>query len=605
MENHLKDKEFTRRRALWPFIQRIFNYSFRHKKWCSVLIVGAIVDACILGALPIIWYKYIDNFITPAVLSIRESGISGFTDAMAQTMAQYGMLYLGAILLQSAGMVVFIYAAGRLNEFVIFDLRKEMFNKLQHLPYSFYDRSAIGWLSIRLTSDVDKVSDIISFGFVSLVGGIMMILVSLIAMFSYHWQLACMVCISIPLMMVVSIKIRMLILNYARKARRIYSQMAAFLTENINAIEVNKATVHEEQSSLEFNSITQELKKSSYKAAWYTGIYRPLVVLLGSLVAAAVIYFGGHLVLNPASGFTLGLLAAFFGYARMIFDPIMEVTQFYAAAQDSLSAGERIFSLIDEPVGIKDHQKAQPAPVLEGNICFENVDFSYIANRPVIENLNLTIQAGESIALVGPTGEGKSTIINLISRFYEPTHGRILMDGLDYTSLTMQSFRSQLGVILQTPYLFSGTIRENLSYGKLDASDREMIEVLVNLGIAEFADRLDDQVGEEGNSLSSGEKQLISFARVVLRNPRIILMDEATSSIDTLVENKIQNGIATLLKSRTSIVIAHRLSTIRNCDRILVIQQGKIIEQGNHESLLSNSGAYQKLYTSQFEALSV
>ncbi|MGF1636567.1 MAG: ABC transporter ATP-binding protein [Cyclobacteriaceae bacterium] len=605
MENHLKDKEFNRNRALWPFILRIFNYSFRHKKWCAVLIAGAIVDACIVGALPIIWYKYIDNFITPAILSIKESGITGFTEAMAQTMFQYGLLYLGAIVLQSAGMVVFIYAAGRLNEFVIFDLRKEMFNKLQQLPYSFYDRSAIGWLSIRLTSDVDKVSDIISFGFVSLVGGIMMILVSLIAMFSYHWQLACMVCISIPLMMIVSVKIRMLILNYARNARRIYSQMAAFLTENINAIEVNKATVHEQQSSVEFNSITKELKYSSYKAAWYTAMYRPVVVLLGSLVAAGVIYFGGHLVLNPASGFTLGLLAAFFGYARMIFDPIMEVTQFYAAAQDSLSAGERIFSLIDEPVGIKDHPQAQAAPVLAGNICFENVDFSYIANRPVIQNLNLYIHAGESVALVGPTGEGKSTIINLVSRFYEPTSGRILMDGLDYTSLTLQSFRSQLGVILQTPYLFSGTIRENLSYGKLNATDREMVEVLENLGIPEFANRLDDEVGEEGNSLSSGEKQLISFARVVLRNPRILLMDEATSSIDTLVEHKIQQGIATLLQSRTSILIAHRLSTIRNCDRILVIQQGQIIEQGNHESLLRNSGAYRKLYTSQFEALSV
>ncbi|WP_373492682.1 ABC transporter ATP-binding protein [Aquiflexum sp.] len=605
MENHLKDKEFTRKRALWPFILRIFNYSFRHKKWCSVLIGGAIVDACIVGVLPIIWYKYIDNFITPVVLSMRESGISGFTDAMAQTMTQYGILYLGAILLQSAGMVVFIYAAGRLKEFVVFDLRKEMFNKLQHLPYSFYDRSAIGWLSIRLTSDVDKVSDIISFGFVSLVGGVMMILVSLIAMFIYHWQLACMVCLSIPLMMFASVKIRMLILGYSRNARRIYSQMAAFLTENINAIEVNKATVHEDQSSVEFNSITQELKHSSYKAAWYTAMYRPVVVLLGSLVAAAVIYFGGHLVLNPASGFTLGLLAAFFGYARMIFDPIMEVTQFYAAAQDSLSAGERIFSLIDEPVGIKDHPNAKTAPVLAGNICFENVDFSYIPNRPVIEKLNISIKAGESIALVGPTGEGKSTIINLISRFYEPTQGRITMDGIDYTSLTLQSFRSQLGVILQTPYLFSGTIRENLCYGRLDASDRDMVEVLESLGIAEFADRLDDEVGEEGNNLSSGEKQLISFARVVLRNPRILLMDEATSSIDTLIENKIQNGIATLLKSRTSIVIAHRLSTIRNCDRILVIQQGKIIEQGNHESLLNKSGVYRKLYTSQFEALSV
>lgn len=594
-----KEEEFTKQRALKPFIKRIFTHSFKYKKWCYLLIFSSVFVAIIDGILPIIWYKYIDDFISPTVLKIKETGSFEFTDAIKKTLWNFGVIYLIIIVLQVIGMMVYTLLAGKIKEQVIFDLRALMFKKLQELPYAFYDKSSLGWLSIRLTSDVDKVSEIISFGLISLISGAMVIAVSLGAMFYYNWQLALVVLLVTPIMLFLSIKIRSLILTYARKARRLYSMMAAYLTESINGMEVNKATVHEAKTSKGFQHITKDLQKASYKSSFYTAMYNPVVVLTGSIVAAVVVYFGGYQVLQNNSGFTIGLLAAFFAYSRMIFEPILEVTRFYAAAQDSLSAGERIFSLIDEKVNIKDEANAVTVTNLKGEIRFTGLGFEYNKDKPVLNNLDLCIQAGQSIALVGPTGEGKSTISNLICRFYEPTQGEILIDGVDYTQLKLLDYRQNLGILLQTSYLFSGTVRENIRYGKLDATDQEIIQALQQIGADEFVQRLDEEVGEEGSRLSSGEKQLISFARVILKDPAILIMDEATSSLDTLSEQKIQQGIDRIIKNRTSIVVAHRLSTIKNCDRILVVNQGTIIEDGNHDTLLQQKGYYYNLYTQQ------
>lgn len=600
MDTHIKEKEFNKKRAFWPFIKRIFRHSFRYKKWCIVLVSSAMFVAIIDGLMPLLWYRYIDDFITPSVDTFKDGNNPAMWPDAQKTFIGFSLLYLAIIIFQVIGMSIFTWCAGRIKEFVVFDLRKEMFEKLQQLPYAFYDRSAMGWLTIRLTADVDKVSEIISFSFVALVTGFMMICVSLVAMFIYNWQLGLVVLVAIPLMAVLSVRIRMLILKYARQTRRKYSHMAAFLTENINGIEVNKATVHEAEAGKDFRYISTDLQHVAYKAAYYTAMYNPVIVLMGSFVAAAVIYFGGHMALNPASGFTIGLLAAFFGYARMIFEPIMEVTRFYAAAQDSLSAGERIFSLIDEPLTIFDQPGAKPVGHLTGNVSFQQVSFSYIPGKPVIDNLNLDIKAGQSIAIVGPTGGGKSTIINLLCRFYEPTSGTILVDGMPYTSLKLKEYRKKLGIILQTAYLFSGTIRENIQYGKLKASDEEIKNALRLIGVPEFIERLDEQVGEEGSNLSSGEKQFIAFARVIIKDPAILIMDEATSSIDTLAEKKLQKGIDQIIRNRTAVIIAHRLSTIRNCDKILVFQKGGIVEAGSHDELMQQKGHYYALCKHQF-----
>jgi len=304
--------------------------------------------------------------------------------------------------------------------------------------------------------------------------------------------------------------------------------------------------------------------------------------------------------LAQASGITVGVLAAFFGYARNIFEPIYRITSYVTSAQDSLSAGERIFSLIDEPVRITDRTGVdQPFGEIEGEIRFQDVDFHYVPDKPILRDFDLHIPAGQSVALVGATGSGKTTLSNLVARFYEPQQGEVQIDGVDYRERTLASYRRQLGVILQTPHLFSGTLRENLAYGKLDASDGEIRASLQLIGATQFLDRLDDPVGEEGSKLSTGEKQLISFARALLKNPRILIMDEATSSIDTLAEQQLQRGINQMIQGRTALVIAHRLSTIRHCDRILVIEQGRVIEDGSHDELLAQKGHYYLLYQRQ------
>jgi ATP-binding cassette subfamily B protein len=594
-ESTAADTEFTGKKELWPFIKRIFTHSFTYPRWSVILIATSALVSIIDGILPIVWYRYIDDFVTPISQKIMSHPAYISSPEIWKGWAIFAGIYIGLNLIQIIGTYALTLFAGKIKDYVIYDLRKLMFHKLQYLSYSYFDKSALGWLSIRLTSDVDKVSEVISFGFVSMISGVMMITVSLIAMFFYHWKLALIVVVSIPIMILLSIRIRILILKYSRKARKIYSHMAAFLTESINGIEVNKATVHEQKSIHDFDTITEDLRKTSFMSSFYTALYNPVIVISGSFVAAFVIYLGGLDVMNQ-TGFTLGLLAAFFGYARMIFEPIMEITRFYAAAQDSMSAGERIFSLIDEKVTIKNNPSDIFLLKPKGNIRFQNVHFHYTPDKPVLKGLNIDITAGQSVALVGPTGEGKSTIAHLIGRFYEPITGKILIDNIDYTTIDLFSYRQELGIVLQTPYLFSGTVEENIRYGKINATTTEIQHVLLHIGANRLANHLQLPIGEEGHHLSAGEKQLMAMARVLIKNPSIVILDEATASLDTRSELIIQKAIHTLLQNRTSIIIAHRLSTIIHCDVILVIKDGRIFEKGNHRELIEKKGYYYQLY---------
>ncbi|GAB3221082.1 ABC transporter ATP-binding protein [Spirosoma arcticum] len=602
-EDGLSEKEFTRKRALLPFLKRLFGYSLRYRRWVVGLVTAGAVEAIIDAIFPLIWLRFIDQFIVPEVARLAQPGNQPiFTDHVWQQFGLFAVIYGVAISIQAVSVGFVNHFSGRISEYVIFDLRTDMFTKLQQLPYAFYDRSAIGWLLVRLTADVDKVANVISEGFVTLIVGMILILASLVAMFSYSWQLTLIVLFIMPLLVVSSTRIRLLMLGFTRQAKRFYSVMAAFLTEHINGIEVNKATVQEGQASADFRDRTDQLRQSAYKAALYASLYNPVIIVIGSVAAASVLYRGGLMLFG--SMLSIGMLAAFFAYARSILEPILDLTRYYAATQDSLSAGERIFSLIDEPVTIADQPGAVELPKLHGDIRFENVSFHYKASvgptdKPVINDLNLTIRAGESIALVGPTGEGKTTLMSLICRFYEPTAGQLLVDGQDYRHYTLRSYRQRLGIILQTTYLFSGTVRDNVRYGRQDATDDQIQAALQSIGADEFVDRLDEEVGEEGSRLSAGEKQLLSFARTILKDPDVLLMDEATSSLDTLAEQKIQRGIQQLTSGRTSIIIAHRLSTVRHCDRILMVNRGSILEDGSHEQLMKKHGFYHDLYTRQ------
>ncbi len=595
----LTDQEFESKRSLRPFLKRIFSHAFFYKKWVYLMAANIIVVALVDAAYPLLWLHYIDNVVTPFIEQFVATGSFEMTTSAWNSIWKYVGIYMTITIINVICVGFFIYYAGSIQEHVMYDLRKAMFNKLQRLSFKFYDRSAIGWLISRVTSDTDRVCELISWGFLELIWGLTIIVMCFVVMFFYSWKLSLVVLFTIPLLFLVSVKIRSLILKYSRQARKLNSEITATVNEHINGVEVNKSMVQEENASGSFRKLSERMRWSSFRSSYYSAMYTPVVVMVGSIAAAAVIYLGGHLSLESSTGITLGVLAAFFAYARFIFEPIFDITRFYALAQDSLSAGERIFSLLDEKVDIVDPETATAFDTIKGKIEFRKVDFRYVEDKPILQNFNLTIEAGESVALVGPTGEGKTTLASLISRFYEPQSGTITIDGFDLKEKTLKSYRSQLGVIMQTPHLFSGSVKENIKYANADATDEEVKNALTIIGAEDFIARLQDEVGEEGENLSTGEKQVLSFARVMLVDPRILIMDEATSSIDTLAEGKIQRGIDYMVKGRTSIIIAHRLSTIRNCDRILVIKNGLIHEEGNHEDLIKSKGYYYNLYTRQ------
>lgn len=598
--SRLKDKEFSTKGALLPFLRRIFGYSFRYKKWMTGFIAFVLLVSLVEAVTPLVWLNLLDHAIVPLVEQYRPLHMAGTApEPDLGPLTKYILILLGLGFVLSASVFMFINYAGKIQEYVMFDIRQDLFRRLQELSFSFYDKSAAGWLMSRISSDTVKVTELLSWAFVECIWGFGMIVFCLSAMFIYNWKLASIVSVTIPVLMIVSFKIRQLILFYSRKSRKFNSEITASFNEHISGVEVNKSTVQESRASGEFRSLSENMRAASFKSEFYSALYQPLVIFGGSVAAAFVLYYGGRMAVQIPPEITVGMLAAFFAYATLIYEPILDISRFYSQAQGSLSAGERIFSLLDTKPAIRDSEGATDFEHIEGEIEFENVNFSYEKGKSVFEGLNLKIKAGTSVALVGETGGGKSSIINLICRFYEPTGGFVKIDGADYKSKTLKSLRIRIGVVLQTPHLFSGTVRENIRYGRSEASDEEVVQALKLIGADEFIERLDEEAGEGGENLSLGEKQLVSFARAVLADPRIFIMDEATSSVDTITEARIQSGIHEIMKNRTSVIIAHRLSTIKSCDRILVIRKGKIIEDGSHHELMHKRGHYYSLYTRQ------
>jgi len=387
-----------------------------------------------------------------------------------------------------------------------------------------------------------------------------------------------------------------------RETRKANSKMTATFNENITGVRVVKALRREEENLAEFKGLTAEMLKHSYRAAWFSALFLPSVQIISALAVGAVVAYSGWAV--PEGAMTIGGIQAFVSYITFMMWPVQDLARVYASMQQAVASAERMFSLIDTQAEIVDKPNAITPNTIRGEIRFENVEFFYDPKNPVLKNFNLTIQPGETVALVGPTGGGKSTIVNLVCRFYEPRGGRILFNGIDYTDMTLHAIHSRIGMVLQTPHLFSGSIRENIRYGRLDATDEEVEAAAKLAGAHEFIATLEkgyeEQVGEGGVLLSVGQKQLLSLARAILADPEIFVMDEATSSVDTLTEALIQQGMEQLMKGRTSFIIAHRLSTIKRADKIVVINQGQIEEMGTHAELLKRRGHYYNLYTQQF-----
>ncbi len=566
---------------------RILAQARPHWPW----VVGFLVAiACVSG---------LDSYLTYLSKRIVDEGIlAGDKGVLGRIVFVYG----GVILVQAVGVFIFIFLAGILGERVRYDLRKKMFDHLQDLSFSYFDRTPVGWIMARVTSDSDRIAELVTWGLLDSTWGIMNISTAVFFMVLINWKLTLIVLAIIPVLVIAAALFKKRILVEYRKVRKINSKITSAYNENINGVRVVKALCREEENLREFSQLTGEMYGASYRAAWLSALFLPVVQFISAIAVGSVMWYGG--LQAELGALTVGGIQAFVSYITFMLWPIQEMARVYAEMQQAIASAERVFSLIDAVPEVTDAPGAIDPGTVRGDIEFEHVDFWYDRDEPVLTGFDLKVRRGEMIALVGPTGGGKTTIVNLICRFYEPKHGTIRIGGRDYRELSLQAIQSRIGVVLQTPHLFSGTIRENMHYGKLDASDEEIEDAARLAGAHDFIRTLekgyDEEVGEGGDLLSVGQKQLISLARAILAQPEIFIMDEATSSVDTLTEDLIQRGMLALMKDRTSFIIAHRLSTIKRADRILVIEQGRIVEMGSHAELLRKRGHYYRLYTRQF-----
>ncbi|MCZ6890095.1 MAG: ABC transporter ATP-binding protein [Gammaproteobacteria bacterium] len=589
------------RMHLW---KRLFSFAQVYKTELWVLGACAFVTAIMEVMYPLITKWVVDDVAA---------------NGMDADLVLWATLYVLVTLIIAASIGGFVCVAGKIRCFASHDIRSAAFENLQKLSFAFYDYRPVGWLMARMTSDCERLSNILAWGFLDLIWGSTMMLGIALAMLVMNWKLALLVLAILPFLYWVSLKFRRKILKSAREVRRTNSRITGAYNEAIMGVLTSKAFVREDANLSEFRGLTGMMFRASVTNLTLAAIYLPVVITLASLAMGLTLAVGGMDLFYGL--IPVGTLVAFMAYARHFFDPVETMGHWFAEMQMAQASAERILSLIDADPEIKDSETviramdmqagaptrdnvaADGGAVKIGSIKLVNVGFAYDPAQPVLTGINLEVHAGESIAIVGPTGGGKSTLVNLICRFYEPTSGQVLIDGVDYRNRSLHWLQSNLGMVLQNAHVFSGPILENIRYGRLDASDDEVIEAAKLAGVHGFIEEMEDgyqtDVGEGGSRLSAGQKQLVSFARAILADPQILVMDEATSSVDTETEQRIQTGLAHVLQGRISFIIAHRLSTIRNADRIIVVTDGRISETGDHASLIAMHGHYAALYRQQ------
>ncbi|WP_246483788.1 ABC transporter ATP-binding protein [Heyndrickxia vini] len=516
------------------------------------------------------------------------------------------VVLIAALYLISYGANIFrIRWMNQLGQKVIYDIRKNLFTHVQHLSHRFFDQRSAGSILVRIMNDTNSLQDLFTNGVVNLLMDMIMLVGVIVILFTLSPQLTLAVLIILPIMFFISTKLRQNIRRSWQYMRIKQSKLNSHLNESIQGIRVTQAFTQEKENMKFFDGVNTENYEAWRIATKKNAFFRPLIELTNAVGSAVLIWYGSHLIRTEAMN--LGEFVSYAFYLGMFWEPISRIGQVYNQLLMAMASSERIFEYLDETPIVHESENAIQLQAMKGHVQFEKVEFSYDDNRLALKGIDLEMRAGQTIALVGHTGSGKTTIANLISRFYDPTGGVVKIDGCDLKDISLRSLRNQISVVLQDTFIFSGTIMENIKFGRPDASDKEAIDAAKAIGAHHFIEKLpngyETQVEERGNILSVGERQLLSFARALLADPRIIILDEATASIDTETEVQIQYALRTLLKGRTSVIIAHRLSTIREADKIFVLDHGKIIEEGNHDQLMKYQGEYYRLVKAQFKML--
>ncbi|MDQ0160083.1 ABC transporter ATP-binding protein [Alkalibacillus salilacus] len=594
---HLKRFHYTQDIAVdkpfnWQQTVRLLKYLKPYsKKILPIAIIAMLVSTIVRLVVPILVGR----------VAIDMAIDTGNTNLLIQLVIGIAIMYLFSYI----GNMVRIKYVNLLGQNVIYDLRRHLFSHVQHLSNRFFDKKSAGSIIVRIMNDINSLQELFTNGIINLLMDIVMLISIIVILFVLSPPLAAAVVIVIPIMFYISTKLRKRIRRSWQQVRIQQSRLNSHLNESIQGIRITQSFAQEQENTEFFEGVNSDNFDRWQTATRKSAMFRPFVEMSNAFGTAVLLGFGAFLISQDA--LTVGTFFTFALFIGMFWEPISRLGQMYNQLLMAMSASERIFEFLDEEPNVKEKEDAVHLNDIEGHIEFDHVQFAYDDERIALDDISLEMKPGQSVALVGHTGSGKTTIANLISRFYDPTSGAVKIDGIDLRDVKLDDLRQKISVVLQDTFIFSGTIMENIRFGRPDASDEEVIDAAKVVGADEFIQRLADgyetEVEERGNILSAGERQLLSFARALLADPKIIILDEATASIDTETEVKIQSALKRLLEGRTSIIIAHRLSTIRDSDNIIVLENGQILEQGNHDELMAHGGEYYGLVKSQFQAL--